>query len=629
MAVEALDRSGSTTPASLGEGVVGWLGWIDELLVDCSWLGMVELSDPCEHASIVHGYPQSVQAPGFAEQAARRACLSGKVINVRLQSSTPNKDEQCLLALPLTRASNGLQRALLLRGASQSASQRAATLKLCRWASVWLDRSADPVSLPVAGVSESLSDAVLNAFDKHGSATSIATAIVNSIKRLCGCKRVAIAYTTLARGATGLDLIAMSDQAQIDSKRLLPAQILSAMSECASGSGLYSYPDEQTLDNTSTPLPAHAALYEDQGRCPLMSLTYSESHVPNHLKEVTRQTVTSGLTSIVIVLERPTGQAFTAAQTGAIEHLLAPGLRALCLLLRQEMNLFERLQCYTVKTLKSESYQRLYLRHWIRIGLCAALLATFVVPVSHRISARAAIQAKDLQVLIAPQSGFIATSHIRAGDSVAKHQLLATLDTRELQLAANKWRSETRKNQQAADRALATRDKVKLSGLRADAVGIAAELALIESQVDRTELKAPFDGVVLSGDLSQSLGAAVVQGDTLFTIASSDEYELVLDVEEQDIGLVSEGQSVKVRMAALPNDTWDATVTSVLPVAVSTSEANIFRVAAQLLAPSPRLRVGMEGVAKLHVGQRSIAWVYTRSLREQFQLMLWRLGVIR
>lgn len=627
MAVQTPDRSGRTMPAPLGEGVMGWLAWVSQLLINWTWIGVVEISSNDE--SMVHGFPQSIEQPLFVDQAARRACLSGKVVNIRLEPNHPHKTERCLLAQPLKPSANGFNRALLLKGATQSPEQLAATIKLCRWASVWLDQLPISTPLPTPSGSDSLADSVLNAVEKYGSATSVALAIVNAIKRQCGCKRVAIGFTTLAREAKGLKLIALSDQVQIDTKRILPAQIESAMSECLSEPGVCSYPNDQSLKDTVELLPAHAALFEDQGGCPSLSMVYPACGMHGQPDEAKDASVSIKSVSIVIVLERPAGQSFSQAQTTAIQSLLAPSLSLLNSLVVQEIGWLERMRGSVKQVLERGFYQRLSVGQWVQIVLCLVLLGTLVVPVPHRVSAHAAIQAKDLQVLIAPQSGFVSTSHVRAGDSVVKDQLLATLDARELQMSANKWRSEARKNQQALDRALATRDKTKLVGLRADAARIEAERALIESQVARTELKAPFDGVVLSGDLSQSLGAAVAQGDTLFMIASSDEYELILDVKESDVGLVSSGQQVRVRMAALPNESWQASVASMLPVAVVTSEANVFRVPAQLAEPSPRLRPGMEGVAKLYVGKRSLVWVYTRTLRDQFKLMLWRLGVIR
>jgi len=258
-----------------------------------------------------------------------------------------------------------------------------------------------------------------------------------------------------------------------------------------------------------------------------------------------------------------------------------------------------------------------------------ALAFSLLIPIEHRFTASASIEAKDVQVLIAPQNGFVATSHARAGETVKKGQLLATLDTQDLSLTVNKWRTEKIKNEQAVDLALATRDRVSLGRLRADTARIDAEQALVERQLQRAELRAPFDGVVLSGDFSQLLGSSVTQGSTLFTIAASNEYRLVLDIKEQDVGLVKPGQRTDVRMSALPNQTWHANMDSVLPVATTTADANVFRVPARLTEHSDALLPGMEGVAKIHAGKHSLAWVYTRGLREKLKVVAWRLGLIR
>ena len=46
-----------------------------------------------------------------------------------------------------------------------------------------------------------------------------------------------------------------------------------------------------------------------------------------------------------------------------------------------------------------------------------------------------------------------------------------------------------------------------------------AQLALAEEKLARATLVAPFDGIVVSGDLSQQLGTPVEQGKLLFEIA--------------------------------------------------------------------------------------------------------------
>ncbi|MFT4727028.1 MAG: multidrug efflux pump subunit AcrA (membrane-fusion protein) [Granulosicoccus sp.] len=56
---------------------------------------------------------------------------------------------------------------------------------------------------------------------------------------------------------------------------------------------------------------------------------------------------------------------------------------------------------------------------------------------------------------------------------------------------------------------------------------------------------------------------------------------------------VNAGQLADVRMSALPNQTWKASIEAVLPVATSTSKANVFRVPARLSVLPKALLPGM------------------------------------
>ena len=55
-------------------------------------------------------------------------------------------------------------------------------------------------------------------------------------------------------------------------------------------------------------------------------------------------------------------------------------------------------------------------------------------------------------------------------------------------------------------------------------------------------MTAPFDGIIVSGDLSQSLGSPVERGQVLFEVAPLDGYRIVLRVDERDIPYVALGQ---------------------------------------------------------------------------------------
>ena len=67
--------------------------------------------------------------------------------------------------------------------------------------------------------------------------------------------------------------------------------------------------------------------------------------------------------------------------------------------------------------------------------------------------------------------------------------------------------------------AKASREFAQLRILEAQLGQTEAQLALVSENLKRTRITAPYRGVVITGDLSQSLGAPVERGEVLFEIA--------------------------------------------------------------------------------------------------------------
>lgn len=628
MAVQAPDRPAISAKSPARDGVEGWLCRLREHLDDHAWIGLYAFEEDASLPPRLYCYAGEEKAPLAAMLVAKKAQGSGRFVTVRLGQTHRNtagehKPGMTLTAVPLPEKQNLM---LVLYSHEQSPEQQSRTIKLCCQASRALGLKTPQANSggTSKGASDSLADAVLNTFYEQPTPEAIALAIVNTLKQLCGCQRVSLAVRRSAQASRSLELLAVSDQARIDCRKVLPMQLNAAMHETLSSNGHVCL-SSANLDHLEADFPAMATLFRDQGEYPALAL----SHPVN--SEAAAMTCSHKVrwSQAVVLLERPTGQSFTDAQQQAIKALITPSLDLLVRLCDEQRPPWQRL----LQRLQSYVDGRFWLgKVMARPGISLMLLvglSTLIVPMEHKFSAKAAIEARDLQVLIAPQNGFVATAHARSGDRVVKGQLLAGLDTQDLQLAMNKWQSEAAKNSQALDIALATGDRVAIGRLRADAARIAAEQALVEHQLSRAELRAPFDGVVLSGDLSQKLGAAVVQGDTLFTIAASNEYRLVLDIKEQDVGLVQPGQVAQVRLSAIPDRTWQVSLESVLPVATSTPDANVFRVPAEFSEFADVLLPGMEGVARIDAGSHSIAWVYTRTLREKLRVLLWRMGLLR
>jgi multidrug efflux pump subunit AcrA (membrane-fusion protein) len=151
-----------------------------------------------------------------------------------------------------------------------------------------------------------------------------------------------------------------------------------------------------------------------------------------------------------------------------------------------------------------------------------------------------------------------------------------------------------------------------------------AQLALIDEQLTRTKIVAPFPGVVMSGDLSQSLGAPVERGEVLFEVAPLDAYRVIAQVDEHHIAEVVVGQSGDLVLPSMPGEVFPFIIDQITPVSTAKEGRNYFRVEARLEESSERLRPGMEGVGKIRIDRRKLIWIWTHELIDWLRLQLWR-----
>ena len=258
------------------------------------------------------------------------------------------------------------------------------------------------------------------------------------------------------------------------------------------------------------------------------------------------------------------------------------------------------------------------------VGVAALVLALIFGEGEHRVTAKTVLEAGLQRTAAAPFDGFIRTAPVRAGDTVRSGDLLVALDDRDLVLERLKWRAERDKLVQRHREALAKHDRSNLVVLEPQIRQAETQLALAEEKLERTRVLAPFDGIVVSGDLSQMLGAPVEKGKTLFEIAPLDSYRLIVQVDERDIRYVAVGQTGTVALAGRPGDHLPISLTKITPVTVAEEGHNTFRIEARLSEHDLRLRPGMEGVAKIDAGRRSIAWIWMHPVLDWLRLAAWK-----
>jgi len=419
--------------------------------------------------------------------------------------------------------------------------------------------------------------------DARGAAMAAATELATHL----GVERVSIGFLR----ARQMELAALSHSAGFDSRSNLIGEIAAAMEEAADQDSTIAHPDPR-----SGP-PRISLAHEELVRSGRSGGAWT---VPL----VVRGDVTGAITFELPSSRLPNTDVIEASEIAAA--LVGP---VLDLRREVEQSVLQRIRSQAAQfsaQLVGPGFS--YTKVWA-IACVAVLGFLFFAEGEFRISADSRLEGRAQRAIVAGIDGYISEALARAGDTLEAGALMGRLDDRDL--ALERRNAEGRRAQLVREyrEAVALHDRSGASILNAELEQADAEMALIDAQLARTELIAPFEGVVVKGDLSQSLGSPVERGTVLFEIAPLDGYRIILEVDERDISHVAVGQTGRLALTALPNDPLSLTVRRILPVSVPEEGRNYFRVEAQLNASPKGLRPGMEGVAKIDVGSRRRGWI--------------------
>lgn len=255
-------------------------------------------------------------------------------------------------------------------------------------------------------------------------------------------------------------------------------------------------------------------------------------------------------------------------------------------------------------------------------GLLSAVLL-LGVPFDERVTAPLAIEGQTRQLVTVPFDGFVAKVRARPGERVHKGQHLLDMETRELKVEQAKCLSDREQASGKLRQAMAEHDAPAVAQAAAQVQQAQAQLGLVENKLARAEVLSPLDGLVVSGDWDQQLGAPLEVGKQLFEIAAVDQYRVVLHVADHDIVRIRAGLPGELRLTGAPQQTYSFRVSLVTATASVQEGSNGFRVEADWLGPVPALSPGMQGVGKITVGRANLLTIWTRSSIDWLRMKWW------
>jgi RND family efflux transporter MFP subunit len=243
--------------------------------------------------------------------------------------------------------------------------------------------------------------------------------------------------------------------------------------------------------------------------------------------------------------------------------------------------------------------------------------------VPFRVTAPALVEGELQRSIVAPFQGFVQHANFRAGDTVRAGDVIATLDDTDLKLDADKWRADFDVAERKEREAVAGGKRVDMRLAAAQGAQAQAQLQLAEEKLRRVQLVAPFDGVIVRGDLSQQRGTPVEQGKVLFELAPLTAWRLILKVDERDIAYVDARRKGELALAGLAGVRHSFVVKRVTSIAAAEGGVNHFRAEAEIGDAAVNLRPGMEGIAKIECGTATALWVASRRLLSWLRLTVW------
>ncbi len=433
----------------------------------------------------------------------------------------------------------------------------------------------------------------------------LAFAITNNLRNVTSTDQIALGFAQGAR----VEVLSLSGYDEVKAQSEGVRALTGAMEECLDAGAPIVWQRESGLEGDAAPSDwkLHRRWSEATGGSAVASFPVGP---------------VNGTTAIVSV-RRQSGR-FSEEEIGNMRRLVEPYLGAFGLVGRASRSLPEHVRDSMWSGIGWLRAPGENLRRAGAVLGAAAFLWLCFGPMPFTVSTRITVVPAEVQQLGAPFEGALESSKAVAGDAVRKGDVLATFRTSELQLERDRLGAELQVQKYAAGEAMArggTPVEVRLAQAQGNL--LETQIALLDQRIAAASIRAPFDGVVVSGDLRARIGQSFSLGEPLFQVAPDGRWRLRLQVPEQAVDDITAGQTGTFATEARPDESEPFEVRFVSPSAEVVGGRNVYVAEADVEIAAPWMRPGMEGVGKIHAGHRVTWWVLLHRVTDWLRLNFW------
>lgn len=330
-----------------------------------------------------------------------------------------------------------------------------------------------------------------------------------------------------------------------------------------------------------------------------------------------------GETAAIVSFRRAADQPFVASQLAELRVKMEPYAPALLLLRRASRGLTRHAADGMGEAVRAVTTPGRWGTKFLVATILAALGLVAFGTMNYKVTVACVVKPAESRHLAAPYDALIASAAKIAGDRVTAGEILCELDHRDLDQQHAELQAELAVWESSKDQALAAGNPVEFQLALAQQQLVRAKLDIVLRRLEQAQLRAPFDGVVVRGDLRKRIGAVATRGEPLFEIAPLTTWTLELHVPEGAAADVAAGQAGLFAGFARPNQQVAFHLDRVLESAQVVDGRNVILAEADVEPQAEWLRPGMEGVARVQIGSRRIWWVALHRTMDYLRLNFW------
>lgn len=256
----------------------------------------------------------------------------------------------------------------------------------------------------------------------------------------------------------------------------------------------------------------------------------------------------------------------------------------------------------------------------LKLAVAAALLA-LLLPVRMSVLAPAEVIALEAQVVAAPMDGVVAAFHVQPNQEVTREAPLFSLDR--TTLASRREVAQKALEVARADALTAAQKAFDSDESRAELAvrqgrvrEREAEVAYLDTQLARVDVRAPADGVAVFGDPNDWIGRPVQTGERIVLLANPADAGVLVWLPVADAINLEPGAEIRLFLHVAPLSPLAATLAETsYQASLSPDGIAAYRIRGRFDGAPAGARIGLKGTAKVYGERRPLAYhVFRRPL---------------